>query len=98
MKEIAEIALFMERIRIDPRIGPLHISLYMSLFSCWILQGATGPVLFTAKELMPIAKIAGGTTFHRCIKQLHAYGYIVYEPSFHAVVKSRAYLVGKKEG
>jgi hypothetical protein len=93
MSEIPDIALFMEQIRMDPRIGPLHISLYLAIFYCWRLQGGNDVVEFTGKELMPIAKIAGGTPFYRCIKQLHEYGYIRYEPSFNPAVKSRAVLV-----
>jgi hypothetical protein len=96
MNEIPEIALFMEQARIDPRIGPLHISLYMAIFYFWIQQGRNGPVQFTAKELMPVAKIAGGTPFYRCIKQLHQYGYIVYEPSFNPWVRSKVILLERK--
>lgn len=98
MKEVNEIALFMEQTRLDPRIGPLHISLYLAIFYCWVQQGGSGPVQFTARELMPIAKIAGGTPYHRCIKQLHTYGYIVYEPSFNPGVKSKVYLPARKGG
>jgi len=93
MSEIPDIALFMDQVRVDPRIGPLHISLYLAIFYCWCLQGGNDVVEFTGKELMPIAKIAGGTAFYRCIKQLHEYGYIRYEPSFNPAVKSRAVLV-----
>ena len=98
MKEVNEISVFMEQARIDPRIGPLHISLYMAILYCWLEQGGSGPVLFTGKELRPIAKIAGETPFHRVIRQLHTYGYIVYEPSFNAAVKSRVYLPERRVG
>jgi hypothetical protein len=87
--DLNEITRFMERARSDPRLGPLHISLYMALIFCWTQQGRNGPVQFTAKELMPIAKILGGTPFYRCIKELHKYGYIIYEPSFDPSVKSK---------
>jgi hypothetical protein len=98
MEEGLAISVFMERARVDPRVGPLHISLYTAVFYCWMRQGGDGPVETTAKELMPIAKIAGGTPFYRCIKQLHKYGYIVYEPSFNPAVKSRVWLVFEGRG
>jgi hypothetical protein len=82
----------LERIRIDPRLGPPHVSLYMAIWHCWMMQGADGPVLFTARELMPGAKIAGGNLLYKSLRELHAYGYLVYEPSFNPAVKSRGYL------
>jgi hypothetical protein len=98
VNEVHDIALFLEQVRVDPRIGPPHISLYLAIFYCWLRQGGNGAVEFTGKELMQIAKIAGGTPFYRCIKQLDEYGYIRYEPSFNPAVKSRAFMVGSKVG
>ena len=92
MNELSEISLFMERIQYDPRIGPLHISLYMAIVFCWAQQGRPERVQVSAKELKPVAKIAGGAPFYRCIRQLHRYGYIIYEPSFNPAVKSRIFL------
>ena len=91
MKEVLD---FMVVIKDDPRIGPLHISLYSALAYFRVVQGGEGPVSFKAKELMAAARIAGGTPFHRCIKQLHVYGYIRYEPSFNSAVKSKVWLEG----
>jgi hypothetical protein len=98
VNEMSDIVVFMEDARGDPRIGPLHVSLYVAMSYCWLQQGGKESVEFTGKELMQIAKIAGGTPFYRCIKQLHEYGYIRYEPSFNPAVKSRAILVGSKVG
>jgi hypothetical protein len=92
MNEFNEITSFMQEARTDPRIGPLHISLYTALVYAWSMQGGKGPVSFTSRELMPIAKIGGRSPFCRCIQQLHQYGYIIYEPSFDPAVKSRVYL------
>lgn len=93
MSEGMEMVLFMEQARTDPRIGPFHISLYMAIFYLWVQQGRNGPAQFKARDLMPAAKIMGGAHFYKCIKQLDAYGYIIYEPSFNPAVKSRAILV-----
>jgi len=95
MKDVAEIWSFLEQARGDPRIGPLHISLYLSIYYCWVRQGG-GPVNCSARELMPLAKIGGGTPFYRRLKQLHRYGYIVYEPSFNPAIKSRVSLPVEK--
>jgi len=92
-----DILVFMERAVSDVRIGPPHVSLYMAIRLCWLRQGGEGPVLFTARELMPLAKIGGGTLFHQCLRQLHSYGYLVYEPSFNPAVKSRVFLILEEE-
>ena len=83
------LSVFMERIQSDPRIGPLHISLYMAIVFVWARQGRPNRVQVSARDLKPVAKIAGGAPFYRCIKQLHRYGYIIYEPSFNPLEKSR---------
>ena len=73
---------FMEDIQEDPRISPVHISLYMAILHRWAAQGNCSPVLFKARGLMPAAKIGGRTLFCQTIRQLHEYGYLRYEPSF----------------
>jgi hypothetical protein len=78
----AVIASFMQDVREDPRISPVHISLYMAILTRWAVQGGDGPVSFKARGLMPEAKIGGRTLFCRTIRQLHEYGYLRYEPSF----------------
>ncbi len=41
---------------------------------------------------MEVAKISGLATYHKCIKDLHDYGYIQYEPSYNPAVSSQVYL------
>ncbi len=41
---------------------------------------------------MQIAKIRGYATYHKCIKDLHTYGYIEYLPSYHPALGSLVYL------
>lgn len=92
MDNVSALAVFMERIQSDPRIGPLHISLYMAIVFVWARQGRPSRVQVSARDLKPVAKIAGGAPFYRCMKQLHRYGYIIYEPSFNPLEKSRILL------
>jgi hypothetical protein len=84
-----EVTAFMDQARDDPRIGPQHISLYMALLYWREVQGADQVVLVSGRELGPVAKIVGGTPFYRCLRDLHRFGYIVYEPSFNPVTRSR---------
>jgi len=98
MSEIPEIVSFIEQVRVDPRIGPMHVSVYTAIYCCWWQQGRNATAEFRGRELMSMAKIGGPAAFYRTIKQLHAYGYIRYEPSTVSMVKSRAWLVWDSAG
>ena len=42
---------------------------------------------------MATAKISGLATYHKCIKDLHAFGYIQYKPSYNPGTTSKVYLL-----
>lgn len=44
------------------------------------------------QELMRISKISDKATYHKCINDLHTYGYIQYLPSFNPFKGSLVYL------
>jgi hypothetical protein len=83
---------FLERARVDHRLGPMHITLYMAIYYCFVRQGG-GSVYCTAGDLAVLAKVNRSTPFYRRLKQLDRYGYIKYEPSYNPAVKSRVTLV-----
>lgn len=94
MKEnISELTHFFTTIRDDHRIGPTHISLYMSLFQLYNLNAFQNPVEITRSLVMETAKINGLATYHKCIRDLHKYGYIKYVPSFNPSVRSKVWLL-----
>ncbi|MBN8856262.1 MAG: hypothetical protein BGO55_08865 [Sphingobacteriales bacterium 50-39] len=76
----------------DFRINAIHIALYLALFQLWYKNNGRDPVSFSKQELMKAAKINGRATYHRCIRELHEYGYISYVPSHHPVLGSIAFL------
>ena len=92
MKEVREITDFMERVSMDARLGPMHVSLYFAMLYGWLLQGCQGGIVVRASELMPLAKIQSPTSFYRCLRQLNEFGYIDYHPSFGLAERSRVYL------
>ncbi len=77
---IALLDRFLKAILQDPRVSPAHISLYLSILQQYQLQG-TMPVQVYRDSMAAQAKISD-TTYHRCINQLHQYGYIRYIPSY----------------
>lgn len=83
---------FFRRVVHDPRIGMSHIALYGALHQRWEEAGGVDPVQVYSREVMPFAKIYGSATYHRALRELHAYGYLRYEPSFNRLRRSRIYL------
>jgi hypothetical protein len=45
----------------------------------------------TRRELMAFSKIASVATYHKCIRELDAFGYIRYYPSYHPKLGSQVY-------
>lgn len=75
----------------DNRISVNHVSLYMALFDAWNRNDFINPVSITRREIMLTAKLTR-TVYHRCMRELHEYGYIRYIPSFHPILGSIVYL------
>lgn len=65
----------------DNRLNPTHISLYMALFQVWNSTRFSEEFFVIRDEVMQQSKIGSKSTYHRCLKDLHIYGYIEYEPS-----------------
>jgi len=73
---------FYLKVQEDPRISPVHISLYMALVEIWIRKEYANPFLIFSHDVMPLAKISGAATYFRTIRELNDFGYISYNASF----------------
>lgn len=82
MNYITHLTAFFERASVDTRLSATHISMYMSLFQFWNFNRFKNPISISRSEIMKISKISAIATYHKCIKELNAFGYIIYEPSF----------------
>jgi hypothetical protein len=69
----------------DQRLMATHISLFTALFVQWQRNDFISPFPVTRKELMGYSRIASIATYHKCIRELDKYGYIIYHPSYHPV-------------
>lgn len=93
MEQLDKLSAFYQVVATDHRIGVTHISLYMALFELWYLNHFQSPVNITRQQVMPIARINGRATYHKCLRELEAYGYIRYVPSCNPLVKSQVFFV-----
>jgi len=65
----------------DNRLNPTHISLYIALFQFWNYNRFPNEFYINREEVMKFSKIGSNTTYHRCIKELSQWKYILYSPS-----------------
>jgi len=64
----------------DNRLKPWHIALYIALFNTWDKHHFTPVFRISRDLLMNASHISSKNTFAQTIKQLHEYGYIIYQP------------------
>jgi hypothetical protein len=83
---------FFRQIQHDPRISVTHIGVFAALAEHWRLHHRQNPVHAFSHEIMQLAKITASKTYHKCIRDLHRFGYLRYEPSFNRNKGSRVYL------
>lgn len=91
MPDLAGLRRFFLQVEKDDHITVSHISLYMVLYEWWRLNGFEDPVSVSRRQIMKSAKIKR-TTYHKCMKELNAWGYIRYVPSYHPAQGSRVYM------
>ncbi|TNJ46073.1 hypothetical protein KFZ70_09175 [Tamlana fucoidanivorans] len=73
----------------DNRLNPTHISLYIALFQVWNANYFNPTFFINREEVMVYSKIGSKSTYHRCIKQLSHWNYILYTPSHNPFKGSR---------
>lgn len=93
MNYIRHLNAFFDKVAIDKRLNPTHISLYMALFQYWNANRFQNPISISRNEMMCVSKINAKATYHKVIKELHEFGLIVYRPSFNPFRGSEVELV-----
>jgi hypothetical protein len=78
---IKHLTSVMELFVADDRLNPTHISLYLALFQYWNMNRFDNPMSISRGEIMKLSKVRSNVTYLRCIKDLHNWNYLVYEPS-----------------
>ncbi|GAA0537221.1 hypothetical protein LX66_1922 [Chitinophaga japonensis] len=87
-----KLATFFRAIENDPRISITHIGVFSAILQYWQSHEGRNPVEAYSYDIMPLAKISSSKTYHRCIRDLNAYGYVRYEASFKRNQASKIYL------
>jgi hypothetical protein len=82
MNYIKHLTGFFDKVVQDDRLNPTHISLYIALFQFWNVQRFKNPISISRDEVMRVSKICSKATYHKCMKDLHNYKYVNYDPSY----------------
>lgn len=98
MNYIRHLAGFFDRVAVDERLNPTHISMYVSLFQFWNASRFKNPISISRNELMRVSKISAKATYHKCMKELNDFGYLKYKPSFNPFKGSLVYLFNFQTG
>lgn len=99
MKQTKNIIDFFEYVIKDSRLCPSHISMYIALFQLWSLNKFQNPFRIYRNEVMKLSKIKSSATYHKCIRELHSEGFIIYSPSYNPFRGSLIKIVDfEKEG
>jgi len=92
MNYIKHLTGFFDKVAKDKLLNPTHVSLYIALFQFWNYNRFKNPISISRDEVMRISKISSKATYHKCLKALHANGYIKYEPSYNPFKGSHVFL------
>ena len=67
----------------DERIKQGHITLYLAFFYLWNKKFFKETLTINREFIMERAKIKSKTTYHNHLRDLDAWGYLTYYPSYH---------------
>lgn len=81
MNYIRHLNAVFQEFAMDSRLNPTHISLYIALFQFWNINRFRETFYINREEVMQMAKIGSKATYHRCLKNLNDWTYILYLPS-----------------
>lgn len=73
----------------DNRLNPTHISLYIGLFQIWNYNRFPEEFYVNREQVMKFSKIGSKSTYHRCIRELNHWEYLIYYPSHNPYKGSR---------
>jgi hypothetical protein len=98
MEALQPLSDFFTAIEKDPRISITHIGIYAALLQYWKQHQYANPIHVYSYQIMRIAKISASATYHKSIRDLSAFGYIRYEPSFKRNQGSKVYFREQSTG
>src|SRR5688500_20114687 len=85
MDKHQELITFINKLVFDIRLKPTHISLCLALCHAWLRDDLKNIFQVSRSKLMAASRIQSRATYHKVMKDLQAFGYLKYTPSYHPV-------------
>lgn len=83
---------FFEKIKNDPVVTPIHISIYLTIFRQWILSDLIEPMKLNRETIMAEAKVSSYGTYYKKMKELSELEYLRYIPNHNPDKGSYVYM------
>ena len=80
---------------LDSRVNVWHLGLYMVFLYLWNQNNRQNPITISRRRVMKLARFKSTATYHKCIKDLIAFGYIDYHPTYDYYQGTRVFLKGR---
>jgi len=93
MNYIKHLNTWFEHMKANPEMKPTHIALYVVLFHFWNQSHFASSFVINRQALMNAMKLGSATTYSKCMKDLHQWGWIIYYPSRSKFGVSRVSLI-----
>jgi hypothetical protein len=87
-------AFLFQHVKRDRRFTANHVSLYIALFQYWNYNRFHNPFYIKREDVMSITGIGSRSTYMKCMKELHQFGYIFYAPGKNKFEKSKIHIAG----
>lgn len=93
---ITHLNRFFQKLSKDTRFNTTHVSLYVALFNFWNNARFAPEFFINRYEVMTLSRIGSKGTYHRCIKDLNDWKYILYMPSKNPNIGSKVRMFNLK--
>lgn len=98
MNALEQIRVSYRKANQDTGLLPSHVSLYFGLIWVWTSNNFANSFKVYRKELMHFSHISSIATYHKCIKELTAFGYIDYKSSYNYYEGCQVIIIGSCAG
>ena len=92
MKISEPLLSFLTKAKSDRSIKPSHVSMYLALYTRWLLNDNKNPFFITRETIMRSACIASIATYHKILRDLCKLIYVKYEPSYDPRIRTKVYI------
>ncbi|WP_163397393.1 hypothetical protein [Flavobacterium fluviatile] len=91
MENLKLLSGFFKAIENDFRISTTHIAIFAALLEFRASRNFINPIQAYSIEIQVIAKVVSPKTYHKCMRELDDYGYLIYVPTKNKNKRSSVY-------